>query len=88
MLERMFPNVGPNPIGKLVKFAGLVRSGYQQGEIALTLSPRGLVAALEMMDKAKIPLKNALDLSFINKIADDAELQAIDQMKRSVGGLE
>lgn len=86
MLQRMFPKANSSDIGRLVKFAGLVRAGYKQGEIALTLSSRGLVAALEMVTKLSMPLSGALDLAFTNKIADDTELQAIDQMKSTVGG--
>ena len=83
MLYAMFPKVDKPIIKKLVKFAGLVRNGYTQGSIALTLSPRGLIAILEIIGKG-IPMKRAIDLAYLNKIADDTEVVAVREMIRTV----
>jgi MoxR-like ATPase len=87
MLRRMFPKSDVLDINRLVKFAGLIRTGYKTSELALTLSPRGLIATLSMMAKASIPLGIALDLAFVNKIAEDTEIQMIEQIRSTVGGL-
>ena len=83
MLCGKFPKVDKPIIQKLVKFAGLVRNGYKNGSIALTLSPRGLIAILDMM-AVGIPSDRAIDLAFLNKIADETEQIAIKDMKKTV----
>jgi len=85
MLYTMFPDQKKQDIADLVKLANLVRSGYKQGEISLTLSPRGLTAALSMMDKANVPMGTAIDLAFTNKIAEESEAQSIKQMRDTIG---
>lgn len=85
MLMGMFPAVEPKTIAKLVKFAGLVRAGYKSGEIALTLSPRGLVATLGSMESLGIPVAPALAYSFANKVAEKTEVQAIRKMMDAAG---
>lgn len=87
MLSGMYPDVQVININLLVKFAGLVRAGYKAGEISLTLSPRGLMASLNMMQSAQLPMAAALDLAFTNKLAEESEVQACTQMKMTVGGL-
>ena len=84
MLQSKYASVDKSTIGKLVKFAGLVRNGYRQGNIALTLSPRGLESILEML-AVKVPMKRAISLAFANKIADEAESIAIEDMLKTVG---
>lgn len=84
MIMGMFPHADKSTVQKLVKFAGLVRNGYKQGEIALTLSPRGIIAILEMQTKVNLPIRRAIDLAFLNKIADDTEVIAIKDMLKTV----
>ena len=84
MLHKKYDTVDKSVISKLVKFAGLVRNGYRQGNIALTLSPRGLESILEML-VVQVPMKRAISLAFANKIADDAESIAIEDMLKTVG---
>lgn len=81
MLLRKFPMADRRQIIEpLVKFAGLVREGYREGNVSLTLSPRGLEACLEVMSEAKLPLGLALKYSFINKLAVETEVQAVNLM--------
>ena len=84
MLHKKYNAVDKSVISKLVKFAGLVRNGYRQGNIALTLSPRGLESILEML-AVSVPMKRAISLAFSNKIADEAESIAIEDMLKTVG---
>lgn len=83
MLTAMYPKANTIQVEKLIKLAGLVRNGYKQGSIALTLSPRGLIAVLSMVDVG-IPVKRATALAFTNKIADESELLAIADMLKTV----
>jgi MoxR-like ATPase len=83
MLMGMYPKADKTLVTKLVKFAGLVRNGYKQGSIALVLSPRGLIAIMDVMTK-NVPVGRALELAFINKIADETEIIAIQEMIRTV----
>jgi len=84
MLLRFYPTADKAVVVKLVKFANLVRNGYKAGEVALTLSPRGLLAILEMVGRG-IPTTRAIQLAFLNKIADDAEQAAVTAMLKTVG---
>ena len=84
MLHTKYPKVDKSTVGKLVKFAGLVRNGYRQGNIALTLSPRGLESILDMLSVG-MPIARSIALAFSNKIADEAEGIAIVDMLKTVG---
>jgi cobaltochelatase CobS len=66
-----------NRLGRMmIKFAGLVRDGYEQGELSLTMSPRTLLnwskKALYYGDAAL-----ALKTCFYEKMSSDAERQAV-----------
>ena len=84
MLLKNFPSAENMMVVKLVKFAGLVRNGYKSGQIALTLSPRGLLSILGMLEK-RMPIVRACELVYINKIADESEVMAIRDMLKTVG---
>jgi len=87
MLKQKFKGTRKPVIRKLVKFAGLIRNAYKSGELALTMSPRGLIAILDMISKMKLPMLTAVNLAFINKIADDNERMAVMEMYK-VSGLD
>jgi len=87
MLKQKFKGTRKPVIRKLVKFAGLIRNAYKSGELALTMSPRGLIAILDMVSKMKLPMLTAVNLAFINKIADDNERMAVMEMYK-VSGLD
>ena len=85
MLKHKFTGVRKPVIRKLVKFAGLIRNAYKSGELALTMSPRGLIAILDMVSKMKLPMLTAVNLAFINKIADQNERMAVMEMYKVSG---
>jgi len=85
MLKHKFTGVRKTVIRKLVKFAGLIRNAYKSGELALTMSPRGLIAILDMVSKMKLPMLTAVNLAFINKIADQNERMAVMEMYKVSG---
>jgi MoxR-like ATPase len=84
MLLKKFPSAEKPMVTKLIKFAGLVRNGYKSGQIALTLSPRGLISILTLLSR-RMPSIRACEMVYINKIADESEVMAIMDMIRTVG---
>jgi cobaltochelatase CobS len=83
MLVKKYPNINTDEIKSLVTFAGLIRTGYMQGNISLTLSPRGLQTVCEIL--SHIPdVKRCLKMSFLDKIGDEEEIDAINEMVRTV----
>lgn len=84
LLSGRYEEADPTLLMKLVKFAGLVRNGYREDNIAVTLSPRGLFTICELMAEG-IPVKTAIQLAFSNKIAESSERVAIDSMLGTVG---
>ena len=84
MLMDKYPGANEHGVEKLVQFAGLVRNAYRQGGVALTLSPRGLMAILDM-HQIGVPVQRAIQLAFLEKIADEAEQLAVQEMLRTVG---
>lgn len=84
LLLSMYPEADQPTLVKLVKFAGLVRNGYRNDSIAVTLSPRGLFTICELMEEG-IPVKTAIELAFKNKVAEDSERSAIDSMLVTTG---
>ena len=69
--------------GKLVRFAGLVRAGYKNGELGVTLSPRGLFTIAELMNEG-LPVIPAIQLAYANKLGEDAEKLAVKTMMDTV----
>jgi len=84
MLTKRYPKIKSTDIRKLISLANLVRSGYAKDEISLTLSPRGLMVMLSIHEEAHLPLPQAINLSFTNKIADDGERTAIAGFIRTI----
>lgn len=84
MMRKKYGSSYTTVIKKLVQFAGMVREAYASGTIALTLSPRGLAVAMEMIVNHNVPDRTALQYAFVSKIADDIELQEIRQFIRTV----
>lgn len=74
MLQQKFPAANVRDIKRVVALASLVREAFKQGNIAVTLSPRGLQVILELM-QMKVSLETASQLSFINKLGDDREIE-------------
>jgi cobaltochelatase CobS len=84
MLQKKYPGMDKVIINRLVKFAHLVRNGYKAGELGVTLSPRGLQTACELMGQSMAP-KAAVALAFINKIGDADEKKAVESMLQTAG---
>jgi len=77
MLSKRYPKIDKRDINNLITLAKLVRKGYASDEVALTLSPRGLMVMLSLHEEVNLPLTQAINLSFTNKIADKSERAAV-----------
>ena len=71
-------------IGNLVKLAGLVRQGYQQGQLSLTLSPRSLISICRKM-QYNLSLEDSLDLVYANKLTS-MQQKVVYELRRKVFG--
>ena len=84
LLKAKYPTMLNTVLKSMVKVAELIRNGYRKGEISVTLSPRGLFTICELMGKG-VDLKTAITYSFTNKLGEDDEKRAVEQIFRTVG---
>lgn len=85
MLSKRYPSVAGSSINSLLVLADLVRRAYSTDDLALTLSPRGLMVMLSLHDEVNLPLSQAINLSFTNKIADSSERVSIKGFIKTAG---
>jgi cobaltochelatase CobS len=87
--ERMLMNIyGTSPdiqrvVRRLIKFANLVREAYLTGKVALTMSPRGLQASLDIITTQGLREHHAIEYTYVNKIGDDTEKQVVSQFLKT-----
>jgi len=75
ILYKMFPSVDKKAINKSVAMANLVRTSFiKNGDLSLTMSLRGLRVTCKLLERG-LSLIAALDLSYINKLGEDSEVQ-------------
>lgn len=75
MLSKQFPACDVGDISKAVAMAKLVRESFvNQGDLSLTMSPRGLMNVCELLQR-KIGLAKALHMTYISKLGEDAEIR-------------
>ena len=74
ILQKMFPTVDRRSIKRSVAMANLVRESFvKQSDLSLTMSLRGLRVTCKLIEKG-IDLKEALKLTYVNKLSDDTEI--------------
>lgn len=83
MLKGKYPKADEACIKGLVQFAGLVRIAYAKSELSLTISPRGLQTVCEIMELGP-NVKRALQMAFLDKLAERDEIDAAKQMVKTV----
>jgi len=87
VLKNASPELTPELSKKMIQFAKLVRTSYNQGEISLTCSPRTLLnwakKSLYFRDEGR-----ALKMAFLEKISSDSERATIAGFYRTVFGKE
>ena len=82
MIAKKHPHIEDVSIKSMVAMANLVREALSQGNIALTLSPRGLDVICGLLGKG-LSLERAINLSYINKLGDDREIKAAKEFMRT-----
>jgi cobaltochelatase CobS len=82
MLKKKFEECDDRVINQLVTFANLVRNGYMQSELSVTLSPRGLQTMLELYED--IPqIGRCIELAYLFKLGEADETDAVKEMIKS-----
>lgn len=79
MLAKRFPEAKQRDIKKIVSFADLVRTSFMQGNLAVTLSPRGLQVIMSLVLQS-IGLHDAIKMVFVNKLGDDREIEVANRL--------
>lgn len=79
MLKKRYPEAKEEEVNKVVSFAGLVRTAFMQGNLAVTLSPRGLQVIMSLILQS-IGLSEAIQMVFINKLGDDREIEVAKRL--------
>jgi len=74
MLMNKFPESEERDVKKVIALANLVREGFKNSTLSVTLSPRGLMTIVELMQMG-LTLEAACKLSFVNKLGDDSEIE-------------
>ena len=67
----------PADANSMVQFAKRVRASARSESISLSLSIRGMIAALSLHVDTGLPLKKAVELTVINKYSDDEEISIV-----------
>jgi cobaltochelatase CobS len=84
VLKNTVPDLQESTIVRMLQFASLVRTAYNQGNIALTCSPRTLINwGRKIVQLADI--KVALDYAFINKLGT-SDKKVVSEMRMKVFG--
>lgn len=84
MLMQQFSAFGKETCEKLIKFASLIRQGYTTNQLALTLSPRSLLAICRKISTG-YTLANACQLVYFNKLSTTHERVAKELYRKIYG---
>jgi cobaltochelatase CobS len=83
MLAMKYPAMPVDEIARIVQFANLVRNGYIQSSLSLTLSPRGLQTICELF--ADIPnVPQCVKMTYLSKLGDTEEQDAVHEMFKTI----
>lgn len=85
VLKKAFPELQKEMVRRMLKFAELVRVGYDQGDISLTCSPRTLLNWAKKTLYFRDPAV-ALNMAFTEKLASDGDRQAVAGMYKTAFG--
>ena len=83
-LARLYPDVEEESIERLVRIANLVREGYGNSDLALTLSMRGLKVMCRFILRGLSEV-SAFKSVYHSKLADQTEIDTCEQYIRTVG---
>lgn len=87
LIQQWFPGFPDAEARKLAKFAGLVQEGYKKNQLPLSMSPRAVreVARYTCIHKSPKP---AVRKVFLQKLAEEADIEAVKNMFRTAYGME
>lgn len=92
LLERTYPSLSETVRTQMCSYAKLIREAFKNGEISLTLSPRGLLSMAEfytfyegVMSSTKQALDTAVEMTTIDKAADDNVQRVRELANRAFG---
>jgi len=83
LLKSMFPEVRSRTIRRFVNAANLVRDGYKNGDLPLTLSIRGLKVMCRLLHSG-LSERAAYIMAYHTKLSDDKEVDASLSFIRTV----
>ena len=83
MLQAIFPKATGKLVSRMVQVANLTRTAYRQGGVSIPMSAR----VLQYWVRHSLNLRNvkqALEISFLNRLDSQSEVQAVLEMMESV----
>jgi MoxR-like ATPase len=85
MLVRRFPEVPDKQARRAVQMANMVRQGCREGQLSVTMSPRNLMAWMELATKAR-SYEHGFIYTMLNRFADNNERDTIINFWETVYG--
>ena len=85
MLEKMHPDLTSAAAEKMIRFASLIRTGYEQDELSAALSPRNL-DAWGRLTVAMDSVRAAFESTILERYAEESERSAVEEHYRNVFG--
>ena len=86
MLVGKYPSRTMEEAKNLVKLASLIRQGYKEGQLALTLSPRALLSIFKKISSG-YTLLESFDLVYCNKLTETHQKVARELLRKIYGTL-
>jgi cobaltochelatase CobS len=85
MLTRRFPAVPTKQAGRAVQMANMIRQGCREGQLSVTMSPRNLMAWMELATKAR-SYEHGFIYTMLNRFADHNERDTVVNFWSTVYG--
>jgi cobaltochelatase CobS len=84
VLQQMFPDMPSDSIDRFVKLANLVRDGYMNNVVSITLSLRGLKMMCTRYLKNNLSESVCFNMTYRNKLAEDSEIETVNSYVEAV----
>jgi cobaltochelatase CobS len=85
MLTKRFPQVPDRQASRAVQVANLIREGCRDGQLSVTMSPRNLIAWMELATKAR-SYEHGFIYTMLNRYADKNERDTVINFWETVYG--
>jgi len=85
VLKNVLPSLSGAVAKKMIQFATLVRGGYMEGQLSLSISPRTLINWGRKVDQWDGDVRMALSLAYLNKLSDNEKGVAGALLKKVFG---